>query len=42
MIPQEFFQPTSKVFYCISDKEKIIPNTKSEEINLAFLRQRKQ
>jgi len=36
-IPREFFQSDSKYFYCISAKEKLIHQSKSEEINLAFL-----
>jgi hypothetical protein len=41
VIPQEFFRSNSKFFYCISDKEKNIPQFKCEEINLAFLRPEK-
>jgi hypothetical protein len=37
IIPREFFLPSSKYFYCISAKEKLIHPRKSEEINLAFL-----
>ena len=37
IIPREFFQPDSKYFYCISAKEKLLRQNKSEEINLAFL-----
>jgi len=36
-IPREFFLQGSKYFYCISAKEKLIHQSKSEEINLAFL-----
>ena len=37
IIPREFFLQGSKYFYCISAKEKLIHQSKSEEINLAFL-----
>jgi hypothetical protein len=37
IIPREFFQADSKYFYCISAKEKLLHQNKSEEINLAFL-----
>lgn len=37
IIPREFCQPDSKYFYCISTKEKLIYQSRSEEINLAFL-----
>jgi len=36
-IPREFFQADAKYFYCISAKEKVLPQNTSEEINLAFL-----
>ena len=41
IIPQEFFRSNSKFFYCMSDKEKILPSLSSEEINLAYLRPEK-
>ena len=41
IIPDEFFTINSKFFYCISEKEKIYPQTNSDEINLAFLRPEK-
>lgn len=37
IIPREFFQADSKYFYCISTKEKLLHQDRSEEINLAFL-----
>lgn len=41
IIPQEFFRSNSKFFYCISEKEKILPQFNFEEVNLAFLRPEK-
>jgi hypothetical protein len=41
IIPQDFFRSNSKIFYCLSDKEKSLPSILSEEINLAFLRPEK-
>ena len=41
IIPQEFFRSNSKFFYCISEKEKILPQNNFEETNLAILRPEK-
>jgi len=41
IIPADFFRTGSKYFYCLADKEKIIPRLQSEEVNLAFLRPEK-
>lgn len=41
IIPQEFFQPNTNFFYCMSDREKGFPQLNCEEINLAFLRPEK-
>ena len=35
IIPLEFFRQTSKHYYCLSEKEKILPPLQSEEVNLA-------
>jgi hypothetical protein len=41
IVPVDFFQPTSKIFYCLSEKERTFSSLQSEEINLAFLRPEK-
>ncbi len=41
IIPLEFFRQTSKHYYCLSEKEKILPPLQSEEVNLAYLRPEK-
>lgn len=41
IIPKEFFLQSSQYFYLISEREKVISQNRSEEVNLAFLRPEK-